>query len=178
MQDEHGQHQRSKLYGKYLGTVVDLKDPQGRGRVRVTVPQVFIDKDTWADPCVPFAGKDVGFFFLPKVGTMVWVEFQAGEATHPIWTGCLWVKNDIAEADRPGATPDIKFLKTEKFMIRIDDAEGTLTITVRGDNGSNIVIDANQIAAEANTISNKASSKKTELTGSSFSVNDGALEVT
>ena len=169
--------QRSKLYGKYLGTVVDLRDPDGRGRVRVSVPQVFISAETWADPCVPFAGKDVGFFFLPKVGSMVWIEFQAGEATHPSWTGCLWTKNDIPAADRPGDTPDIKFLKTEKFMIRIDDAEGKLTIAVRGDNGSNIVIDANQIASESNTITNKASSRKTELTGTSFNVNDGALEV-
>ena len=171
-------HQQSKLFGKYLGKVIDLKDPEGRGRIKVQVPQVLITADAWADPCVPFAGTDVGFFFLPKVGTMVWVEFQAGEATHPIWSGCLWAKNEIPAADRPGDTPDIKFIRTEKFQIRIDDAEGTLTIAVRGDNGSNIVIDANQITAESSTITNKTSSRKTELTGSSFSVNDGALEVT
>jgi len=177
MPDEHAP--RPKFWGKYLARVVDVQDPARRGRVKVEVPQINIsNNDAWADPCVPFAGKDLGFFFLPKVDSMVWVEFQAGESTHPIWTGCLWAKDDIDAADLPGDTPDIKFIKTEKFTIRIDDGEGTLTISVKGDDGTSITIDANKIDAQANTITNTASSKKTELTGSSFSVNDGALEVT
>lgn len=181
MHDESPQQaleqQLSKLYGKFRGTVTDTADPLGRGRLKVQVPQVLGESEIWALPCVPYAGKDVGFFFLPKVGTMVWIEFEAGDPSFPIWTGCMWALGDIEPADAPARDRDIKFLKTEKFMVRIDDNEGKVTIAIRTEQGSSLVIDANQITGESNTITNKASSKKTELTSSSFSVNDGALEV-
>jgi uncharacterized protein involved in type VI secretion and phage assembly len=168
----------SKLYGKYRGTVTDTVDSLGRGRLKVQVPQVLGESEMWALPCVPYAGKDVGFLFLPKVGTMVWIEFEAGDPSYPIWTGCMWALGDIDPADAPAQDRDVKFLKTEKFMVRVDDNEGKVTIAIHTQQGSSLVIDANQITCESNTITHKASSKKTELTSSSFSVNDGALEVT
>ena len=167
----------SKRYGKYLGIVKNTADPLRRGRLKVQVPQVLGETEIWALPCVPYAGKDVGFLFLPKKETSVWIEFEAGDPSHPIWTGCLWALGDIDAADAPSEDSDIKFLKTEKFMVHIDDKEGKVTIAIRNQQGSSIVLDANQITNESNTITHKTSSKKTELTASSFSVNDGAMEV-
>ena len=167
------EHQLSKFFGKYRGLVTDNRDPLLRGRLKVQVPQVLGDAEIWALPCVPYAGKDVGFFAMPKNSTVVWVEFEAGDPSFPIWTGCLWALGDIAAAD---AAPDIKFLKTEKFTLRIDDAAGEITIENQG--GSQIVLGANDIKTKSGSINNEATGgKKTELTSSSFSVNDGALEV-
>jgi uncharacterized protein involved in type VI secretion and phage assembly len=167
------EHQLSKFFGKYSGSVTDNRDPLLRGRLRVKVPQVLGEAEVWALPCVPYAGKDVGFFTLPKTGTVVWVEFEAGDPSFPIWTGCLWALGDIAAAD---AQPDIKFFKTEKFTLRIDDAAGEITIENQG--GSQIVISPNDIKSKSGSLTSESTGgKKTELTASSFSVNDGALEV-
>jgi uncharacterized protein involved in type VI secretion and phage assembly len=167
------EHQASKFYGKYRGTVTDNTDTLARGRLKVQIPQVLGEAEVWALPCVPYAGKDVGFFAMPKVGTMVWIEFEAGDSSYPIWTGTTWALGDIAADD---ASPDVKFFKTDKFTLRIDDAAGEIVISNQG--GSEIKLGANEIHIKSSTITSEAQGKKTELSSSSFSVNDGALEVT
>ncbi len=44
----------------------------------------------WAKPCVPYAGPTSGFFSVPPIGAGVWIEFEAGDVSQPIWTGCYW----------------------------------------------------------------------------------------
>jgi hypothetical protein len=167
------EHQASRFFGKYRGTVTDNRDPLTRARLKVQVPQVLGDAEVWALPCVPFAGKDVGFFALPKTGTMVWVEFEAGDPSYPIWTGAMWALGDITPED---AVPDVKFLKTEKFTLRIDDVVGEITISNQG--GTQITLGAVELNLKSSTVTTEASGgKKTELTAVSFSVNDAALEV-
>src|SRR5690242_14382413 len=45
---------------------------------------------TWAMPCVPIAGKQMGTFFVPQVGAGVWVEFEQGDPDYPVWVGGYW----------------------------------------------------------------------------------------
>src|SRR5262249_49028747 len=72
-------HSQEKLFGKYLGTVVDRNDPYQIGRLRLKVPSVFGDATTeWAWPASPFAGAGYGFLFVPKESDLVWVEFAEG----------------------------------------------------------------------------------------------------
>ena len=113
--------QRRQFFGKYRGVVTNNRDDNKQGRLEVQVPQVLGTAKVWAWPCVPFAGKDVGFFSLPEPDTGVWVEFEAGDPSFPIWTGFWWGKGDIAPAD---ADPSIKFFKTKKFTLRVDDSSG------------------------------------------------------
>ena len=83
-----------RFTGKYLGIVVDNDDPKSLLRLRVRVPEVTGDEITgWCLPCVPYAGQDVGFFFLPESGAAVWIEFEGGDVSYPIWTGCWWAGN-------------------------------------------------------------------------------------
>jgi Type VI secretion system/phage-baseplate injector OB domain len=82
---------RQRYLGKYRGTVADNEDPLSRGRLIVVVPDVLgTEPSTWALPCLPLAGIDVGTFVRPEVGTAVWVEFEQGDPQRPIWTGCFW----------------------------------------------------------------------------------------
>ena len=84
-------------WGKYRGTVVDNADPQTQGRLRATVPEVLGDVDSgWALPCAPYGGDGSGMYAVPAVGSGVWVEFEAGDVSRPIWVGC-WCG--------PGAAP-------------------------------------------------------------------------
>jgi len=77
------------FYGKYRAVVVDVDDPMQGGRVRVQVPEVWGDADyPWAAPSWP-AGSTEHEHRLPDVGAEVWVEFEAGDASRPIWDGLL-----------------------------------------------------------------------------------------
>jgi hypothetical protein len=164
---------RGRFYGKYRGVIVDNHDVlKNKGRLKVKVPAVLGEEEVWAMPCVPYAGKDVGLFLTPEKDTGVWVEFEAGDVSHPIWTGCFWADGDL---DPVKNQPDKKSLVTKKVEIRIDDALGEVEIKTQG--GSTILLKALEITFDAPTVTAKAGSRKTELTAVSFKANDGAFEV-
>jgi uncharacterized protein involved in type VI secretion and phage assembly len=160
-----------RFYGKYRGKVVDNADSCGRGRIKVRVPSVLGAEEFWALPCVPYAGKERGFFALPEAGTAVWVEFEHGDPSFPIWTGCFWVDHDIPSAD---ARPAIKFWKTDEITIRIDDDEGSIEIRTAG---ASIRMTSQEIELKGSTVKGLAGGQKFALTAGSFDVNDGALTV-
>jgi phage baseplate assembly protein gpV len=71
-------------FGVYRGLVVDNKDPQGHRRVTVKVPQLTGDfVSDWAWP------QENGFakVQVPDIGEGVWVMFEGGNSSYPIWTG-------------------------------------------------------------------------------------------
>jgi hypothetical protein len=43
----------SKLYGKYRGTVINVKDPKKRGRILIKVPSLGDVELGWAESCMP-----------------------------------------------------------------------------------------------------------------------------
>ena len=80
-----------KFVGKYRGMVVGGVDPEGRGRILVQVPDVFgMGISTWAMPCLPFAGMQMGMYVVPPPNAGVWIEFEKGDPDYPLWTGCWW----------------------------------------------------------------------------------------
>jgi uncharacterized protein involved in type VI secretion and phage assembly len=84
-------HGRTAVLRKYRGIVTDTLDPLGVCRIRVKVPSVYGDRESsWANPCLPFADKDVAMKHVPPVGSFVWIEFENGDSNFPIWTGCFY----------------------------------------------------------------------------------------
>ena len=82
---------QEKRYGKYRGMVLNNIDPEQRGRLLVQLPDVLgLGTSSWALPCVPLAGPQMGAYFVPLIGSGVWVEFEGGDPDYPIWTGCFW----------------------------------------------------------------------------------------
>jgi uncharacterized protein involved in type VI secretion and phage assembly len=133
-------HVRNRYYGKYRGIVRDNQDSTKRGRVKVVVPSVTGEElEQWAMPCLPYTGKGVGSYFIPEVEAGVWVEFEAGDASFPIWTGGYWTKDELPENEE-GSTvqPEEKILRSAKgLLMRLDDNEET--ISVSDSDGSNIL---------------------------------------
>jgi uncharacterized protein involved in type VI secretion and phage assembly len=117
------------FYGKYRGKVTDNKDPRKLGRVQVNCPAVLGDGiSSWAMPCSPYAGKDVGFFALPPVGANVWVEFEGGNSNYPIWGGCFWGENEVPQEVKD---EKVKLLKVQGTkMILNEDQSGGFTLEV------------------------------------------------
>ena len=155
---------RNRYYGKYRGTVTDID--ASTLRIKAKVPSVLKDQETvWCMPCVPYAGDNVGFAFLPEQGSGVWIEFEGGDVSYPIWTGCYWRQGEIPS----DATPSVKAIVTKAgHKILLDDDGGTITISDANEN--KITLDASGIKLErgASTI---------EISDSEVNVNDGALEV-
>ncbi len=155
---------RNRFYGKYRGTVTDIDDDTLR--IKAKVPAVLGDTETgWCRHCVPYAGDGVGIAFLPETGAGVWIEFEGGDVSFPIWTGCYW-RDDEAPSD---AKPKVKAIVTKAgHKIVLDDDEGSVTITDSNDN--TITLDSDGITLERG-------GNKVEISDSEVNVNDGALEV-
>ena len=159
----------TRFYGKYRGTVDDNQDPNNQGRLKARVPGILADVvSSWALPSSPFAGDGIGLFTVPPVGSAVWIEFEDGDVSHPIWSGCWWGENQLPNQ----ATPDIRIIKTVSgHTITFDDTDGSEKIEITDKNGAKIVMDQSGIEISKG-------SQKINLSQSSVSVNDGALEVT
>lgn len=145
----------TRHYGKYRGLVTDNQDPKNLARIRAKVPEVLQDVVTgWALPSLPYSGKGSGFFRVPAAGAGVWVEFEAGDVSRPVWTGCWWGDGQLpADQDGNSATPDYSILRSEKgLMVVLNDAGPT--IAVSDQNGTNLVkidVSQNQITINAST---------------------------
>ena len=121
------------FYGKYRGIVRDNKDPDKRGRILAEVPAVSGMKTNWANPCVPYAGKDVGFYAIPPLGAKVWIEFEGGNPSFPIWSGCFWQKEEVpTEVGNNKDDPSqVKVLKTRVMTLWVDDTDKKGQVTLQ-----------------------------------------------
>lgn len=96
-----------RYYGSYRAIVVDNKDPDMLGRLKLQIPGVHEElHDYWAWPMGMPAGKDFGMFYIPEPGDAVWVKFENGSAQYPLWMHGWWGDGELpedAKADYPQA---------------------------------------------------------------------------
>ena len=165
-----------KHYGKYRGTVVNNIDPMQKGRLQVQVPDVLgVGMSSWAMPCVPLTGPQMGTYFLPLICSGVWVEFEGGDPDYPIWTGGFWGSAaevpTLALAGLP-ASPSIVIQTSGQNSIVISDVPGTGGIMLKSSTGAMLLINETGI-----TISN-GQGATIMMAGPTVTVNQGALVVT
>jgi phage baseplate assembly protein gpV len=117
----------TSYFGKYRGIVTDIDDPENRCRIRATVPAVLGDHPCgWAMPVAPFAGDGHGYVMLPKVGSGVWIEFEAGKLDNPIWSGAWWANGQRPDPQGPG----VRVIVSEKgHKLVLDDDANEVTVT-------------------------------------------------
>ncbi len=134
------QKQAGRHYGKYRGIVTDNQDPKNLGRLKARVPEVLTDVETgWALPCAPYAGNGVGLYTVPPPGAGVWIEFESGDVSRPIWSGCWWGEGQLPQ-DEAGtaALPPLKILRSEQgLLLALDDDEQTIALS--DPNGANLI---------------------------------------
>ena len=121
-----------RYFGKYRGLVKDNKDPSGLGRILAIVPQVPGMRLNWALPCAPYAGKGVGFYTVPPIGAKVWIEFEGGDPSHPIWSGCFWQDGEVpTEVQANSQDPSqVKVLRTRVATLVADDTPDAANVKV------------------------------------------------
>jgi phage baseplate assembly protein gpV len=155
---------RNRFFGKYRGTVTAIDD--ATLRIKAKVPSVLGASETgWCVPCVPYAGPNVGFAFLPEAGAGVWIEFEGGDVSYPIWVGCYWRDGEVPSDAKP-AVKTIVTAKGAKLLFD-DDAQ---TITLTDGAGNTLTLDSSGITLERGA-------NKVVVSDSNVSINDGAMEV-
>ena len=146
---------RSRFYGKYRGVVTDNADPDSLGRIRANVPAVLDDVESpWALPCVPYAGPNQGLYAVPEVGAGVWIEFEGGDPSRPIWSGCWWADDEAPENESGSAAkPERRILRSNSGLIVALDDDGH-KISISDDSADNVItveVDAGKVRVKATT---------------------------
>lgn len=166
-----------KFYGKHRGVVLNNIDPQQQGRILVQVPDVLgLGLSSWAMPCVPIAGSQMGIYVVPLISAGVWVEFEGGNPDYPIWSGCFWGSAAevpaLAFAGIP-ASPNIVLQTTGQNTIVVSDLPGpTGGIMLKSLTGASIIVNDTGIY-----IQNGKGASLT-MTGPTVTINSGALVIT
>lgn len=171
---------KSKKFGKYRGQVVSNEDKTTRGRLKVKVPEVLGTLEVWAMPCVPYAGPQVAFFAMPPKDAGVWIEFEGGDPSFPIWTGCFWADNQMPLGGKPGK----KVWKTKSITIVLDDDGDKVTVENTAKSlfelaqaiTSTVKKSKHEVAATGIT-SDSGGKGKVEVTSASVAVNTNGFQV-
>jgi uncharacterized protein involved in type VI secretion and phage assembly len=166
-----------RYWGKYRAQVINNIDPMQTGRLLVQVPDVTGPSlSSWALPCVPLAGKQMGTYFVPQIGARVWVEFEQGDPDYPIWVGGFW--GTAAEVPALALTgvpgnPNIVMQTTGQVTLMLSDTPGpTGGILLKTATGA--LISINDVGI---TISN-GKGATISMVGPAVSINQTALVVT
>jgi len=119
--------------GAVVGLVTDNNDPDGWGRVKVSLPWLSDDTTShWCRIAQIYAGGGRGAFWLPEIGDEVAVVFDRGDMSHGFVLGGLWNGKDIVPP--PGnqdGKNDYKIWRTrQSHQILFQDTESGEKITI------------------------------------------------
>jgi uncharacterized protein involved in type VI secretion and phage assembly len=168
-----------KYYGKYRGTVINNLDPMLMGRMMLSVPDVLgLVPSTWAEPCVPLAGPTgppMGVYMVPPIGAGVWVEFEQGDPSHPIWVGCRWGgPSDVPPLAHLGlpVSPNIVLQTAGQNALVISDLPGpTGGIMLKSATGATLIVNDTGIYIQ------NGKGASLIMTGPTVTINNGALVI-
>jgi hypothetical protein len=144
-----------KYHGIYPGQVVNNIDTHRSMRLQVRVNQIhgspssphkILDTQLpWAEPCVPFTGKNSGFGMVPEKDAAVWVMFYMGDVRHPIWIGGWYPANTRIEEHAEGYSPAPTryIIETPKGnRLELSDDNKNLRVTLEDAAGQHLLLDA------------------------------------
>ena len=184
-------------YGAYPALVSDIRDPDGSGRVKVTLPW---SPDTggeryevWARLATMMGGNNRGTWFIPDVNDEVLVVFEGGDPRRPYVVGALWNGSDSPPDSMDGAgNNDRKVIRSRNGVkVTLDDTDGQEKFIAETPGGQKITLqdgpgavqiedsNGNSIKLETSGITVTASAKVTvnasmmEISASMVTVNAG-----
>src|ERR1700704_1708221 len=95
-----------RWYGVFPALVSDIKDPDGQGRVKVTLPWSpdpgGARYEAWARLATLMGGNNRGSWFVPDTNDEVLVAFEGGDTRRPYVVGGLWNGTDKPPASMDG----------------------------------------------------------------------------
>jgi hypothetical protein len=119
----------------------------------------------------------MGVYLVPPIGAGVWVEFEQGDADHPVWVGCRWGSSadvpSLALAGLP-ISPSIVLQTAGQNCIVISDVPGPAGGIMLRCGGSTVMINQTGISLVAPKV--EITAPTINLTGIT-DINQGALKV-
>ncbi len=186
-----------RWYGVFPALVSDLNDPDGQGRVKVTLPWAADTGDgqyeAWARLATLMGGKDRGSWIIPDVHDEVLVAFEAGDPRRPYVLGGLWNGSDSPPETMDSASKnDKKVLKSRNgIKVSLIDTKGHETLVLEtpagqkltladgpgsveivDSNGNSVTLDPGGITVHA-TIKVTVSASSVEVSAGMVQVNAG-----
>jgi uncharacterized protein involved in type VI secretion and phage assembly len=133
-------------YGVYPALVADIRDPDGQGRIKVTLPwspDTGSDRyETWARLALLMAGNNRGTWFIPDVGDEVLLAFEGGNPKRPYVLGALWNGSDQAPASMDGAGRNNQKVVRSRNGVKVtlDDQDGQEKLIVETPGGQRMTL--------------------------------------
>ncbi len=135
---------RSLSTGATLGTVSQINDPDGMGRVRVHLPNYRDVETGWLPVVVPGAGSDKGLIALPDVGDQVLVILLNTDPDQAIVLGGLYgIKGPPDAGVENGMIQRFTWVTPGAQRIRLDDQNRT--IQIENNNGDFIQLSPEEV---------------------------------
>lgn len=148
-----------RFYSMYRGIVIENIDPNHMNSLLVAIPDVQGGIIIWALPFAQHGGLKTGFKYLaPEIGDTVWVMFEYGNPSKPIWTYCGWSQGQIPKAlDDPNT---MGFITPNGNKVILRDQDGVLEVETEG----NIKLKSDKGVVQINDGKNEGTVKIKELT--------------
>jgi len=177
-----------RWYGVFPALVIDIKDPDGQGRVKIRLPWSPDTHDqqyeVWARLATLMGGNNRGSWFVPDANDEVLVTFEAGNPRRPYVLGGLWNGRDAPPASMDGSgRNNEKVLRSRNGVkVTLDDSDGRermvletpggQVVTLKDGPGAITIVDSsgNSIKLESSGI--------TLTTAGKMTLNASILEVT
>ncbi|HEX8499327.1 MAG TPA: phage baseplate assembly protein V [Pyrinomonadaceae bacterium] len=135
-----------RWYGVYPALVSDVRDPEGLGRVKLTLPW---SPDTggehyeaWARVATLMGGGNRGSWFIPDVSDEVLVVFEGGDPRRPYVIGGLWNGADAPPETMDGAGNNFKKVVRSRNGVKItlDDTDGQEKLILETPGGQRVTM--------------------------------------
>jgi uncharacterized protein involved in type VI secretion and phage assembly len=182
----------STWFGVYSALVCDILDPDGLGRVKVTLPWSpdagGARYEAWARLATLMAGNNRGSWFIPDVDDEVLVSFEGGDPRRPVVLGSLWNGKDIPPMSIDAQNNKKLLHSRNGIKITLDDADGQEELVLETPGGSKVRLkdgpgvieisdsNGNEVKMQSSGITVTASAKVI-VNASKIEINAGTLHV-
>ena len=177
----------SRWFGVYPALVRDVTDPDGQGRVLVTLPWA-VDPvggayAAWARLATLMAGAGRGTWFVPDPGDEVLVAFEGGDARRPYVVGALWNGSDAPpEAMDAAGRNRRKTIRSRRGVtVTLDDTDGGESLVLETPGGQRLRLTDGPASVEVvDSAGNSVRLDSAGITVTAFAkvtVNAGTVEV-
>lgn len=183
-----------RWYGVFPALVSDIKDPDGQGRVKVTLPWSPDTADSryeaWARLATLMGGNNRGSWFIPDVNDEVLIIFEGGDPRRPYVIGGLWNGRDQPPDSMDGGGSNYRKVIRSRNGVKVtlDDTDGQekliletpggQKVTMKDGPGAVEIVDSNgnSVRLETSGVTVNASAKVT-ISASQIEVSAGMVTV-
>lgn len=131
-----------RYYGVYRAIVINPQDNLNMGKILVNIPMIQSGIQVWASPKSIGGGMGYGFKFLtPPKGEVVWVEFEYGDPSRPVWSYHHWAKGEMPDELKSVNTIGLVTPKGHQIILKEDED----TLLVQLEEGTSIFMDKDKI---------------------------------